>query len=84
MARKSRSPGRLIGNGIQLGHDGVVVSERLLQPPPEPSSAGKSCSIELLRFCTGSMEVSDTILGFYAMSRVIRHTCWFASGWMDC
>jgi VanZ family protein len=51
------------GNGIQIGHDGVVVSERPLQPPPEPSSRN-SCSLELL-LRTGSVQVSDTILGFY-------------------
>lgn len=66
------------GNGIQLGHDGVVVSERPLQPPPEPS-AGKSCSIELL-LRTGSMEVSDTILGFYVPG---HSTHLLVRQWMD-
>jgi hypothetical protein len=55
------------GNGIQLGHEGVVVSEAPLQPPPEPS-ASKSCSIELL-LRPRSLEASDTILGFYVPDR---------------
>jgi VanZ like family len=51
------------GKGLQFARDGVVFSKEPL-PAARASSAGKSCSLELL-LRPGSVVVSDTILGFY-------------------
>jgi hypothetical protein len=52
------------GNGVQIGHTGVVFSKGPLRLAGD-SVAGKSCTLELL-LRPASVEIPDAILGFYA------------------
>jgi len=51
------------GNGVQIGHAGVVFGKSPFRVPPD-SLGGKSCSLELL-LRPADVGMSDTILGFY-------------------